>query len=102
MRRIDQPEPGTYRIRQVKGGPWLGAIIWRPCLCTINGPAQHHWTSTCDRYPPLQADIDGFEAEVERVWTYGRSIGRHEYDFLRETTANQPIVYVNVRTAPNF
>lgn len=28
-RVIDQPAPGLYRARLVKGGPWVAARIWR-------------------------------------------------------------------------
>jgi hypothetical protein len=80
--QIDKPEPGTYRIKRVKGGVWTPVLIWRPCLCTI-GQDEHEWTPACDRYPPLRALIDGWEdADPLKVWNYCRPIDRAEYEFL--------------------
>lgn len=82
MRPIHQPRPGFFAMRLVKGGAEVGAAIWRGCRCSVNGPEHHHWRETCDRYPPLQAVINGQEAPVQRVWESGREIDEAEYEYL--------------------
>lgn len=85
-RRIDMPRPGFWRTRLVRGGPAVAARIWRPCGCTVNGGdanAEHDWRDTCDRFPPLQAEIDGRPADVLRVWTCRDAIDAAEYAYMR-------------------
>lgn len=80
---ISKPEPGTYKIRLVKGGPWVPVKVWRPCQCTISGPDEHAWQETCDRFAPLQALQDGHrKADLEKIWPYLREITESEYEFL--------------------
>ncbi len=81
--RIDKPEPGYFRMRLVKGGPWVGAIIFRPC------PIEMHPETfqAVDRWPHLQAEVDGKPAGVDRVWTSGRRVPMAEYLFLRDDRA---------------
>ena len=79
-----KPQVGYYKLRLVKGGPFVPARIIRICHCTIGaeGDRPHEWFFTCDRYPPLSAEINGQEADVARVWAYGRKIKPSEYDHL--------------------
>lgn len=76
-----KPRPGYFKMRLVKGGPFVAARIIRLCHCTIGsqGDRPHEWFLTCDRYPPLSAEINGEEADVARVWAYGREISPKEY-----------------------
>ncbi len=90
-RVIDRPEPCLRQVKQVRGGVWLAARIHRTCHCTINGGdhnAAHAWCDTCDRYPPLEAEIDGKPADVDRVWTSGKDIDEAEYRFLIDDRAH--------------
>ncbi|KKK66830.1 hypothetical protein LCGC14_2960120 [marine sediment metagenome] len=88
-RAIDRPEPGFFKMRQTRGGPWVPAIIYRTCHCTVNGGDDnwsHKWRESCDRHPypssDLEAEIDGKSVEVTRVWPWGRPIDQAEYEYL--------------------
>jgi len=60
-RRIDQPEPGLFRMRLVKNGPFVAARIER-------------------KLGHLVATVNGVPADVDTVWTSG--------DFIDETMWN--------------
>ncbi len=84
-RRIDAPVPGYFVLRLVSGGAQVAGRIHRTCCCTVNGgDAQdaHPWDGTCDRYPRMEAEINGRPAEVDRVWTSGQDIDEAEYNYL--------------------
>ena len=69
-RIIDQEQPGFYQLRLVKNGAYVAARIFRECHCTVNGGADcaaHDWCESCDRFPPLRAEIDGEDA-VPLLW----------------------------------
>lgn len=83
--RGPDPQPGFFRLRLVKGGPFVPSRIWRGCCCTVNGGytnAQHRWRDTCDRYPPLQGEINGSPADPQRIWDSGWPITNPEFDHL--------------------
>ena len=73
-RRVDQPEPGCFKLRLVRSGPWVAA--------TIQCNAEGHWSATIDgkrgdsHADPAQAD------GVFRVWHYGSMISGSEHDYL--------------------
>ena len=86
-RQIARPEPCLRKVRRVRGGAWLAARIHRTCHCTPNGgdeSAPHPWRMTCDRYPHLEAEIDGETADVMRVWTAREEITEGEYRYLMD------------------
>jgi len=83
--RIDKPEPGLYKRRLVRGGPWVTVWIDRFCTCTAadNYDGKRHiWTSECDRFPPLRALVseNRFE-DLDEQWTHcaGNRISLSEY-----------------------
>jgi len=76
---INTPEPGLYKLRTMRGGPWVRARITRTCHCTIGGERPHEWTDDCDRFPRLTAFIDGNSVPLWRVWPYGRPVDADEY-----------------------
>jgi hypothetical protein len=86
MRRIDDPRPGFFQLRLVKGGPFVAARIWRECPWVDPSSDAHpeDWCRPLDRPRPLQAEIDGKPAEVERVWTGGRRIAASEFFYRVE------------------
>ena len=86
-RAIDSPEPGYFRMRLVRHGPFVACRIWRCCSCTVNGGdenEQHDWRATCDRFPPLTATVNGEDQPgmVRRVWTYGRAVDAATYRLM--------------------
>ena len=82
-RAIGTPEPGFFRMKLTRGGIFVAAIIWRPCPIEPN-PETFQWI---DRWPHLEAEIDGKPAEVNRVWTSGRRILIAEYLYLKADRA---------------
>lgn len=82
--RIDRPQPGHFKTRLVKRGPWVPALIYRPCPMVPPeidiGPED--WCQPMDRYSPLEAMINGTPASVDRVWLGGPVIDAAEYAYL--------------------
>lgn len=97
VRAVDDPEPGFFRTRLVKGGPYVAARIRRTCACTINGPRVHDWRDDCDRFPPLIADIDGEETSLDRVWHGGEPISEDMWTYY---TQNRAWAIINDETQP--
>jgi len=83
-----EPVAGTYRMKRTKGGVWTPVLIYRLCCCTIGGDVDHMWSERCDRFPPLQAVIDGIEdADPLQIWTWLHPIAQAEYDLLMSSHA---------------
>lgn len=83
-RRIDQPRPGFFAIRLVKGGPEVSARLYLPC------PLDPEFCGPLDRSRHLLAEVDGADAPdrwIARIWTSGREIGAAEFHFLRDDAA---------------
>ena len=73
-RRPDLPSPGTFKIRLVKGGPWIGARIaftdgvWSVSIANVvMGENADPWQSS---------------PHMERVWFWGHIIDEAEHAFL--------------------
>ena len=62
-RRIDQPEPGLFRMRLVKNGPGVAARIER-------------------KLGFLVATVNGAPADVDIVWTSGDFIDENMWNIL--------------------
>ena len=91
-RDLNDPQPGFFKVRLVRGGPLVPAALCRPCCCTIGGGhdnTPHDWTEACDRYPQLTAFVDGVERFewVRRVWEYGYESTASEYDLMTRKRA---------------
>jgi hypothetical protein len=82
-RQIDAPEPGRFKCRIVKSGPWIHARIW-----SVMGM--------------LQAEIGGVSCAVSDVWETGTRITDAEYFRLRDHPAERPGEKVNIRTVETF
>lgn len=74
--RIDQPEPGLYRTRLVKNGPWVPVRIW---WSVARDPVTGE---KLDRSPRLLCLVAGREADPEKVWLGCHRIDRREYERL--------------------
>lgn len=74
-RRVDEPETGTFKIRLIRGGPWVAAEITRD--------DDGRWQAWIDGTPKETAHIDpALAGDVFAVWHYGDMITRSEHDFL--------------------
>lgn len=90
-RTMNEPQPGLYRMRLVKGGPWVAARIHRTCHCTVNGgdaSDAHEWRDGCDRFPALQGEVDGRSRDPVSIWhSRIERIDEAEYRFLTDAAA---------------
>lgn len=76
-RRVDEPSPGLFQIRLVRGGPWVAAEIERDALGV--------WRAAIDGVPQEPGHPDPAQAEgVFRIWHYGHPIGASEHAYLIE------------------
>jgi len=86
-RQVDQPEPGFFKIREVRGGPYVAARIYHE---PARDPQTGEWL---DRSPWWRAEINGrpcgnaspdpIKADgVMRIWTFGVRINKREYEHL--------------------
>jgi hypothetical protein len=90
IRVLSEPEPGYFKLRQARRGPWVPAIIWRPCPLILPEPWRHggtmleetpgpeDWGPT-ERARPLRARIGDRETSPFEVWQRGRMIDQAEY-----------------------
>lgn len=63
-RIVGEPQEGYFRMRLVKGGPWVGARIHR----AMDGS--------------MVATVNGFPGDPDHVWTYGRTTTQDDYERL--------------------
>jgi hypothetical protein len=87
---IDQPEEGWYRLKMVRGGPWIGAKIW----FAAKGE---------DQTPQWQCLVNGLAADVWEVWPRvgGRGISEEEYrKLLPHPSPGRPLD--KLKTPPVF
>lgn len=83
-RLTGHPAPGFFRVKLVRGGPWVPALIWRPCPMIIpellaDTPAPEDWCLPTDRSRPLRARVGEREADPGEVWISGIAITPREY-----------------------
>jgi len=102
IRSIDNPVPGFFKVRTVKGGPWRAARIG------CDGGA---WSASIDGEVIAEPSADPLRAGVFRIWHSGRTLSEVDYLLLLRraewakqhspgdpvATPNQPI---NLLTAP--
>jgi len=60
---IDDPQPGYYRRKLVKGGPWVAVRIW-----LVEMVDKETGELTADSY--LCCDVDGKPADPNDQWSY--------------------------------
>ncbi len=92
-RRIDQPEPGYFKVRLCRKGPWVGAEIrhnvntgWK---AFING-------ESCGFANQDYIVADG----VNRIWTFGSTITAAEYKALMIKRPTSPDLPINPNAEP--
>ena len=81
-----RPEIGWYKLKLIRRGPWVPAIIWCPCPMAgpDDSPDPADWGHATDpwRGPRwLRARIGDAEADPLLVWERGYRIGRAEYEW---------------------
>lgn len=76
---IGSPQAGTYQMRLVKNGPWVGVLIEFAQPPDPENPAER-----LDRSLRWMAWVDGRPREVMDIWPWccGRPISLAEYRFL--------------------
>ena len=83
-RFVGYPEPGYFRLRLVRKGPWVPAIIWRPCPLILPDildatPALEQWCEPTERSRPLRAKLADQDHSPFDVWERGVPIDLAEY-----------------------
>jgi hypothetical protein len=90
------PEPGYFRLKRIRGGPWIPALIWAPCPMVLAEPRgelvaigeneftepPEYWCRPADpwRGPRwLRATIGDDEVDPLDVWQWGSRITAAEY-----------------------
>src|SRR5215831_8884022 len=84
-RYAGHPEPGWFRLRLVRRGVWVAALIWRPCPwvnpeVALDTPGEDEWCRPAERSRPLRAVIHGgaqgsdWEVDPMEVWERGNPI----------------------------
>lgn len=80
-----EPEPGWYRMRAVKNGPWLPVhIYYRQVIDDETGELMEPEEIIAERM--------GHAVDPERVWTYCQPISRETYDALVERHRTQDVM----------
>lgn len=77
-RPIDNPQPGYFALRLVRGGPKVGAQIVHE-----NGI----FYAVIDGMQKLGSDDPHLADQVDRIWTWGEFISESEYRYLVERSA---------------
>ena len=74
-RRVDQPEAGYFRVRLVRGGPWVAA--------KIEQDAEGRWAASIDGQLQDPTNLDPALAKgVFQIWHYGTRIPEPEYEWM--------------------
>lgn len=79
----DTPVAGFYRVRLVRGGPWVAVRIW------YGPPHDPETGEEMDRSWRWQATRDGKVADIDRVWPWcgANPITEAEYQSLTDRAA---------------
>jgi len=100
---INEPQPGFYKTRLVRGGAWVPARIWRD-------------DSIPERSPVLIAEINGEEIwDTHRAWIslcgnpiteaefrYMSAVKDHVEKYEPEAPEANPTVKIDLHTQPAF
>lgn len=77
------PECGWFKLRMVRGGPWVPARIW----CEqVTDPV------TGDLIEPerLRAEVDGLDRDPLAIWTYVTPVSKAEFDAITDRLLRIP------------
>lgn len=91
-RAIADPQPGYFRVRQVKNGPFVAARIWFRFGI---------WGASINKVACGAEDADPTRADgVFRVWTTGTRITAPEYAELVRSPPTSPGLPINIGSMP--
>ena len=99
MRRIDRPEPGLFKTRRIKGGPWLPVRIRSVRAVDDEG-------RVADRAPILAMWAPDQEEtfslrDIDRAWPRLHPIAQAEFDRLCASPfVHEPRTRIDLHTAP--
>lgn len=82
-RQPDKPEPGFYRLKLVKGGPWMPARITFGVTPDPNFPG-----NPMDRSPVWSAEIAGKPVHWDRIWPCAEEIKEAKFRYLMALVDN--------------
>ena len=76
----DRPTSGHYKLKRVRGGPWVAVRIWLDA--DRRDPDFPEYA--LDRSPVWRAERDGREVEIAQVWPFASNhpIDVDEYRYL--------------------
>ena len=91
-RVYDDPKPGFFKVRMVKGGSWVGAKIeYGPGNDPETGEPldrSYQWYVEINGEPAGSPSPDPWLADgIERVWVYGKRITEEEFNYLIDDRA---------------
>ena len=81
--RIDNPEPGLFKLRWRRNAPWQPVRIW------IDYPVDPETLEPLDRPPLLCCTVAGKEHDPYAIWSWcaGNPIATREYQYLTNLLA---------------
>jgi len=92
-RRIDEVQPGHYRYRRVKGGPWLPAVVTieNDMIYVVEADEKLKVAIAADTFETMVIDAvmvgEAFNSNLLRVLWFGTPITEAEYRKLMDTIA---------------
>lgn len=90
-RIADRPQPGHFKLRLCKGGPFVAASIsFAPSTDPETGEPldrSWHWEATIAGSLVADPSPSWVRAGVDRVWLFGTPIDKAEHDFLLSAAA---------------
>ncbi len=85
-RLTNTPRPGYFKLKLVRDGPWVPAVIFYPCPHST--PEEQadpdHWCGEIKDHTELVAVADGRRVKVDRVWLFAEFCEFKEYRYLME------------------
>lgn len=86
-RHEDEPQPGTYRMRIVAGGPWVPVLIW---LDQPTDPETGELVAPETLHALVGSPERGERVDPARIWTRCRPIPREAWEALVALVASSP------------
>lgn len=86
-RPLDEPRPGFFKLRQVRGGPWVGSRIeyehpTDPETGELLTERSKLWVTTINGKLVRAPSPDPVRAGVFQVWCSGTEIKESDYRFM--------------------